>query len=308
MKKRMRMMALALVASVALVGAGYAAWGNSITSTTNLNSGYWKVALEADANDSLYASDKVMSYTGADNNATELTTPLAFNDNSNLPYGQKHYDTVDPSKLAGATPSAYKQTGMSPDGKQIDYIYTIQPTINDAKDGVSFAFYNMHPGTRAITRFEARNFGSIPAKIGDVHVTITDGNGNPLGTTGVNSELYNAIKVDGTINKHHANDSTVSQLGSFTGATLAELEAALRGDLVNNDHFHWIAPKVSANQANLDSDEVEVSTLDFYIPASALKAADGSNLGMKANLKVAVKFDFVQYNKSTPAPAPTPGH
>jgi hypothetical protein len=46
MMKKMRIMALGLIVSVALVGAGYAAWGNTITANTTLSTGHWEVVLE----------------------------------------------------------------------------------------------------------------------------------------------------------------------------------------------------------------------------------------------------------------------
>lgn len=264
MKKKMRVTALALVMSVALIGAGYAAWGTQITDNTTLNTGHWEIVLENDvAGHSLAASDTI-TYAKADgtNSSTSSSTV---------------YGTVDASHISGGAP-----------GADDDYVYTIAPSI--IGNTCNFGFYNLHPGTTAITNYEVRNKGSIPARISDIKVLCTDKNGAVVPATGELKKLYDSIVVTGNISKHKGSGpSTVTKIIP-AGTTLANLETTLKGLLTTNDFV--LDPKTSSDPSVLDSDEMEVNDLSFSIPINSLNGSEG----MDQSLKVSISYNFTQYN------------
>lgn len=285
MKTKMRILALVLVMAVALTGAGYAAWGNKITANTTLNTGEWEVVLENDVQGhSLVGGDEVHYFK---NDAVTPSSVPSVYDNK-MPADMKTpinalYDQVDSSKISGAR-----------DVNSTNYVYTIAPTINATKDVVTFDFYNLHPGTTAVTNYEIRNMGSIPAKIKNVAVKLYNKNGVELDPANIANEnlqkLCDAIQVSGTLFKHYySNDPTMTPV-NFSGVTLAGLESKLEELLVDDDFV--LDPKTSADLNYLDSDELEVHNLKFAIPIDSLDGEEGE----ASSLKVAVEYDFVQYN------------
>lgn len=266
--KKTKIVALAMVSAVALVGAGYAAWGTQITDSTTLNTGNWEVVLENDApGDSLVAGDIVYNY--AKNGDTITETGVKSQE------GYYNYDKVDPTNQVKASAD-----------KGSDYVYTIAPEIDG--NTVNFSFYNMHPGTEAITRFEIRNKGSIPAKIANIKVVKNSGKG----LEDNQRQLANAIKVSGIFYKHTGYNSAV-EIGRFSDVSLANLQQAMFNILKTVE----LKPQESVNFSPIDSDELEVSNLHFLLPASALEG----NKGMNASLPIEIKFDFEQYNQVQPA-------
>jgi hypothetical protein len=152
-KKKMRIIALVLVVAVAIIGAGYAAWGTSIVDKTYINTGVFEVVLEDDAPDSMFAGDEVRNFrqvgTGYEDSGREsadnLTGDGIYDQNvdGNLDSNDDSgYDVEDSTQISGAK----KEKGTNA-------VFTIQPVINETKDQVTFKFYNMHPGTIAYTPF-----------------------------------------------------------------------------------------------------------------------------------------------------------
>lgn len=298
MKTKMKIVALVLVLAVALTGAGYAAWGNTITATTSLNTGTWEVVLENDVEGhSIFAGDEV-------NYVRMGTTNTIVDTLSDGNYGPNatDADVKDPDKIAKAAPGA----GNS------NYVYTIKPEF-DPNDpySVEFAFYNLHPGTKANTTYEIRNKGSIPAKIQDVRVTYFNG-GNEI--TNLDSlrdgsddfeKLFNAMEVSGQLEKHWQSygpsDGTLTggaaEHDTLYGITpepfdcdLYDLESALEAILVDDDF--QLLPQEDNSLATLDSDELEIHNFKFEIPIDSLDGDDGE----ASSLRVVVEYDFVQYN------------
>ncbi|MGE5473798.1 MAG: hypothetical protein ACM3UU_06215 [Ignavibacteriales bacterium] len=255
--KKMKLIAFVMIAAIAMVGAGYAAWGTVITDNTTLKTGNWSIVLENDApGDSLVAEDEVYSFD---------KTSTGFNETALLDKdGYNEYDAVN-SKVNGST-----------------WVYTIAPSI--IGDTVNFAFYNMHPGTKAITRFEMRNLGSIPAKVANVTVKLN--NGSALNTE--QDEFADAITVSGTL-VDHIGSGAFNTLGTIpAGTTLSGLESALETILNGKE----LSPEKSIGFRS--GSELEVEGLAFTLPANALTG----NKGMNANLPISIDFDFAQYNQN----------
>lgn len=263
MKKKMRILALALTLAIALIGAGYAAWGTQITDSTTLKTGSWCVILENDAKgDSLVAGDKVYNFKNVNGTITDIADPLNGQDG----YGK--YDVEDSSSLSG---------GALKNGST--YVYTIEPTIsNDAKT-VSFKFLNLHPGTSVMTKFEMRNKGSIPAKIASVEVSYTD------------SIVAQSLKVRPSfwINGAQENEQPIS----VAECTLAELQSKLNTALAGKVLHPNEVIKTWAPHRDGSSDELE-NTFNYYLPGSALSG----NVGQDTLVPISIKFNFVQYNQN----------
>lgn len=263
--KKMKTVALAMIVAVALVGAGYAAWGTEIFNETTINSGNWSIILENDASDSVAAGDTVYNFV-SDGNNNESETGVLSKEN-------EVHDILDPSNQAGARKS-------NPNN---NYVYTMAPVISG--DTISFDFYNMHPGTEANTTFEMRNYGSIPAKVANVDVVLN--NGAALSTK--QQQLKEAIEVSGKL-VDHIGSPTFNEIGTIpAGTKLSDLESVLEGIL--DDAL--LSPQQSIHFGYRDGSELEVQGLSFKIPADAL---DG-NIGMNAKLPIKIKFDFAQYNQ-----------
>lgn len=271
--KKTKILALALIVAVVLTGAGYAAWSTKITYNNNMKTAEWNVFVENDAKgDSLVAEDKVDNF-NSDGTVTGTLSTDKYN----------QYDTRDTVDISGA-----KQANGA------NFVYTIEPTITskiEKDDTVNFAFYNMHPGTSATTRFEIRNKGSIPAKIADVKVTVNDG--KPLNAQ--QQALYDAMVVSGKFFDHiGSGTSTLIPNSVFDNVTLSQLENKLKTGLVGYQL------KEQHSITTLDGSEIEVDPgLTFSIPASALKVND-KNVGRLAQLNVKIEFTFVQYNQNVP--------
>lgn len=275
MRNKTRMIALALVLGVALVGAGYAAWGTQITDNTTLRSGHWSIVLEDDWGGS----------GPTDTGSFGTRDGYAIFDENGDEIGEVEYENVDlydeqdPTNLA----KARKVNGDN-------YVYTIRPTMTDTT--ATFMFYNMHPGARACTQFEIRNKGTIGAKVGNVTVNVNGTTVDQL--SGKEKELADAIMVEGSIVNHTGSwlddEDEYDLLADLDLVSLGGLEAKLEEVLRDVE----LAPQQGINIGY--GSELEFVPLTFYIPAGEL---DG-NLGMEAELEVKIQFDFVQYNQGTP--------
>jgi len=281
MKSHVKVLAATLAVSVALVGAGYAAWGTEITSTTKMQTGEWKIVLENDASDSYLASDSVGYFTRSNGTTVLNGTDFHYND----------WEDDGTYDAAGT---------VDPDAE--DFVYVVQPVpfipggIQAGGDAsttaCTFQFNNLHPGTKAITRFEIRNDGSIPAKIGDVRVEIKAADGSTLDAN--EQEVIDAMVVNPVINLHLGSNTPGTAL-PIGQCSLKGLEAALRTALVGQE----LEPDytlVTYNANGNGSDEVE-NCFNFELPASTLQDANGRNIGMNAGFQIVVYFDFVQYNQ-----------
>lgn len=270
--KKIRIMVLSLIVAVAMMGAGYAAWSTKITYNNTMKTAEWNVFIENDAADSLEAGDTVENFDSSFN---------VVNSTSELDV----YDTADSNDLSGARKS-------NPNN---NFVYTMEPkitsTVNTA-DTVSFKFYNMHPGTKALTRFEVRNKGSIPAQIADVRVVINNG----ANLTPDQQHVVDAMIVNGQFWDHIGNNSS-TLIGTIApNTTLNGLQAELRRILTVETY----QLKEQHSLTQLDGSEVEVDTgLIFSIPATKLNQ-NGVNLGMLEEISVKIEFDFVQYNQNVP--------
>lgn len=266
--KKTKVLVLALVVAVVLTGAGFASWSTKITYNNSMKTAEWNVFVENDAKgDSLVAEDTVQNF-NADHSVTGSQTD-----------GYTKYDKVDPTDKSGAKKD-----------KGTNFVYTIEPTITtdvEKDDTVNFAFYNMHPGTSANTRFEIRNAGTIPAKIAGIKVTVNDG--KPLNQE--EQALYDAMKITGQFMDHEGNNQATI-IGTPINTNLAGLQKALEERLLN----HQLKEQHSIY--TIDSEEIEVEPgLAFAIPANALKV-NGKNVGRLAQLKLKIEFNFVQYNQN----------
>lgn len=253
-----------MTAAIVLVGAGYAAWGTQITDITTLNTGLWEVVIENDnPGDSLVAGDVVYNYNNTSAGITQTVQrgPLDW-------CGK--YDAEDSDYNAGAR----KVNGTN-------YVYTIAPYISG--NTVNFNFYNMHPGTEAITRFEIRNKGTIPTRISDVKVTLNGGNT----LTANQQEFAEAVIVNGTFYTRRGSDSPVAIGNIPANTTLSGLQTAL-------GFLKGIELKPQESISLIDSDELKANNLHFALPAAALSG----NTGMNASLPISITFDFVQYNQN----------
>lgn len=286
MKTKMKIVALVLVLSVALTGAGYAAWGSKITANTTLNTGEWEVVLENDyVGHSLVAGDVVNYYNASDNTATG--TRVADNELPNFTQAiNPKYQTKNSGNISGANK-----------GESTNYVYTIQPQFDPADPyEVGFEFYNLHPGSKAVTTYEIRNNGSIPAKFKAVDISVTDKDGEEI-TSNSPAELlklYNSIVVSGTVFKHFSNESGASDdfegatPVNFSGKKLSELEGYLTELLVDDELM--LLPRTQVTV--LDSDEMELHNFAFEIPFTALNGEEADS----EMLKVSITYDFIQYN------------
>lgn len=268
MNKKLKIMVPALVMTVALMGAGYAAWTEKDTVTTNLSTGELKVQFEYDADDSFYAEDAVTRFAkGQPGNNYVIDY-----DNSGA---TKKYEVPDPKYTGGA-----KQVGNN-------CVYTIAPTgltKGSNSQAVAFNFMNMHPGTMAKTRFEFRNLGTIPARVTGVKVSFPG-----MVYNADTIKLKNAIRVNYTFNKHHDGESGTTPFGSDSNVTLAGLENSLKANLIGESKVINPDDEIGTKHG----DELEVSTMDFYIPANLLNGNEGEN----SAIPVQIEFEFGQYNQ-----------
>lgn len=288
MNKKVRILALALAVAVALVGAGYAAWGTEITSTTKMNSGEWKIVLENDSDASYWAGDQIGEF---ERDGDVLTGTI---NDANTAWGSldRDYDAAPSGSGGYITGDDYVYV-MAP----VPYIpFGIPQSAAANATACTFQFYNMHPGTRAFTRFEVRNDGSIPAKIGDVKVTLLDVWGNALDVNDVaENEVVAAMKVNPVFGIHHNTNGTTSLIDDVT-CTLAELEGildnALIGEMLACDSTLYSYTSGS-DELEMGPDDLLANSFNFELPASALEG----NIGMMANFQIVVQIDFVQYNQ-----------
>jgi hypothetical protein len=294
MKKKMRVMALTLVVAFSLMGAGYAAWGSKVTDTTTIQSGKWSISLENDAADSFTAGDQINTFsTDAGGNYTE--------------YQGTSVDGTKNSADTGATPTYIGggiRNSSSMDPEVENYVYTVNPILTATT--ATFGFYNMHPGTSAISRFEIRNKGSIPAKVGNV---ILDG--TPMNTDSSEYQLWNEMNVKCHLYLHTGDGNSAAVELVTPGTTVKGYDGSLAGlddwmKLTLKDKLLAPNQKISTSSETNSpgtppyGSELEVNKLVFSIPASALgDEGEHANRGMEAKIIPTLKFNFVQYNKLT---------
>lgn len=283
--KKTKLMALVLVGAISLTGAGYAAWSNTITDTTSINTGTWSVVLENDAPASYLAGDQVNTFKRG---GKELAGDPDFGDNLGGGYDD----------AAAATNSGLE-----------NYVYTLQPKpVGKNVDGTTacdFAFTNLHPGTQAMTRFEMRNRGSIPAKIERVHVTFWNGDTqitNLDDVASANGQVINAMKVDPFFQIHRGSGSDEIPVINLKNVSLKDLEKTL--DKKMKGIVLKPADSILSDELEAGGGSTEMNPIfTFKLPANSLKqdASDlnSTNLGMDASFKVRITFDFVQYNDVT---------
>ncbi|MGI5971686.1 MAG: hypothetical protein ACOX7P_08190 [Oscillospiraceae bacterium] len=298
MKRHVKILALVLALAVTLVGAGYAAWGTAATVTTKLHTGEWKIVFENDATSSYWAADSIGQFS---RNGDVLTGTI---DDGDTDWGEldNNYNPA-PGEPNG---NVY--------GYPADFVYVMEPfpKIDDTIAGaaiqnctdVIFQFYNLHPGTRAYTRFEIRNDGSIPAKIGDVKVYIRDKDGNPIDLNAQENlhiaQVYNEMVVNPKFALHVGTGGTTEI--TIPSCTLATLEAALDAELVGEvllpDYtlYSYEANEHGSTELETgpDAERDLASSFNFELPASSLEG----NKGMNAEFQVVIEFDFVQYNQT----------
>ena len=282
MKKNARILALALIMAIALLGAGYAAWGTDIVATTTLKTGHWEVVLENDYiqenpnvndPDSLAAGDAVYTY-------NEQSDGTHVEDGS-FSYEHEKYDVINSDGSITKNPNN-------------NWVYTIEPEFSNGDKAVTFQFHNMHPGTKARTYFEIRNKGTIPAKITNVHVD--------FGTIPAGSELeklFNAIKVNYTAQMHTGTGNNYSDLPNLPSneISLSGLRTALYDTFVGQELLPENYVTVGVPPCNYNSDEVEILDFYFKIPADSLY----NNEAIDQVLPITVTFEFGQYNENVEA-------
>lgn len=283
--KKTKLMALVLVGAISLTGAGYAAWSNTITDTTSINTGNWSVVLENDSGYSYYAADQVNKFNLGNNTSSKLNGESGANGNT-AAYEQKDAD--------GKVISNW-ETGKN-------FVYTLAPSDLNANDtSCAFDFRNLHPGTQVMTRFEMRNKGSIPAKIAAARLSVVDNDGTILykdgsytdNCSGSERQVLDAMDVKAFFELHRGsgnlNKTLVNRKVDFVSLQ-DELDKLVGTVMAPTDYIHSVSDELESGQ------DAEKPVFTFFIPADTLKAQDGTNLGQNANFKVIVDFDFVQYN------------
>lgn len=298
MKSHVKVLAATLAVSVALVGAGYAAWGTEITSTTKMQTGEWKIVLENDSGASYWAGDQIGTFA---RNGGVLNGSI---DDTQTTWGalETSYD-AQPAGVEGSVSGA-------------DYVYVMRPEPQIAGSipgaaaqgatSCTFQFYNLHPGTRAFTRFEVRNDGSIGAKIGDVRVVILDKAGNAIDLTSVSNlavkQVIDAMKVNPVFGLHTGTgaDTPIAIAPTTLGGLESALDAALVGKVLLPDFtlYSYSANSRGSDELDTGSDNILANSFNFELPASALEG----NTGMNANFQVVMYIDFVQYNQNVANP------
>lgn len=274
-KSKSKVVTIAIVVAVALIGTGYAAWGTEIFSNTTVRTGKWNVIVDETSLlvPKPVAGDQVFYYK-ADGSLDPRKTDIDLG-----ALGQ--YDKKDDTKLAGAR----RDRGTN-------YVYTLKPVVSGDKHTVTFDFYNMHPGTQVDTNFDIKNMGSIPAKVKNVTVKFNDSTYENL--TVEQKKLCDAIKVNGSFFKH-VDLKEVDYIGSLAEDTsLVNLESEIERLLVNDDLM--LDPKQSIRQWSDLRDgngELDIIGLRYHVPMDSLYGSDGSG----QTLKVGISFDFAQYNQ-----------
>lgn len=297
MNKKVRILALTLAVAVALIGAGYAAWGTEITATTKMHSGEWRIVLENDSDSSYWAGDQI----GYFERASTLSGDFGVTNYKDL---DKSYD-APPSGDDGAVSSV-----------ATDFVYVMEPIpvipygIDQSAEanitGCTFQFYNLHPGTKAFTRFEIRNDGTIDAKIGDVRVTLLSESGAVLTDADTaEMQVIDAIIVHPVFSIHNGNNGTDSLIDIDEECSLLELQDLLYEKLVgkvlnwNNKLYSYDVEGGVSDELDTGDDNILMNSFNFELPAEALEG----NIGMQANFQVVIEFDFVQYNQLVVGPA-----
>ena len=119
MRKNTKILALTLILSIALLGAGYAAWSTDIAAITTIKTGHWEVVLQNDwvqSNpnvndpDSLAAGDAVYTY-DEQSDGTHVETGYST-------YEHEKYDTINVDGTITKNPNR-------------NWVYTIEPEFSN---------------------------------------------------------------------------------------------------------------------------------------------------------------------------------
>lgn len=153
------------------------------------------------------------------------------------------------------------------------------PPDSEDPNAIDFSFTNLFPGVVATSHFTLENTGTVPVAIQDVEVTVTDKDGNAIGE---NQELYNALQVYTRfiIDKTSGTDETYEGDWVSLSNLQTELTSLLKGKVLQNGD----------NLTTLGEDGTKY--MWFSIPKDSLNGDEGEN----QNVKISVKFNFVQSN------------
>lgn len=160
--KKTRVLALVLAVAVMLMGAGYAAWTDSITATTTVQTGTLDVQFmpftsSQDATQSVTIDD--LSTSSVDEMDEKVTVNYGENNNN---WGIK-----------------INESNITSDGK-----------------GLEFGVEGLLPGTGYNTEFKLKNKGSVPARIKKVNVEVLDRMDNSMpNTESPDRHLYEKLNM-----------------------------------------------------------------------------------------------------------------
>lgn len=267
--KKLRILVITLVVAFSMIGAGYAAWSTKIIYNNTMKTAEWNVFIENSGCCRLLAGD-IVEHFNSDFEVTDLEGEIGF------------YDKEDSSDLSGA---------RLDEGDT--FVYTMEPNISNTiekNDTVNFKFFNMHPGTMALTRFIISNGGTIPAKISEIKVSIN--NGDKLNSD--QQAIVDAMVVNGDF-WDHLGKGKMKFLGELEQDTkLTNLESELNRILKNHllSEQHKISEGVKGGKLGEQD-----NGLLFSIPKEALKV-NGLNIGRLSEISVRIEFTFVQYNQN----------
>ncbi|HHY91587.1 MAG TPA: hypothetical protein GX503_07970 [Clostridiales bacterium] len=165
-----------------------------------------------------------------------------------------------------------------------DNINVVGPQIDSNKKKVTFQFKNLFPGTKAYTKFKAKNNGTVPAKINNVTVSWNTLNKGPDGK----EDLAGAMMVDYRFRIiNNRGDKVEDFEGTCKLSDLErELNAKLRGkELMSN---YELVSWTTSGQGKGKQENI----FAFEIPHNALNGDQGE----REVLNVTIDFDFTQHN------------
>jgi len=161
--------------------------------------------------------------------------------------------------------------------------FNITLNTDTTKDkAVTFSFNNLFPGVTATSYFKLQNSGTVPAAIQNVTVIITDKDGNVIDQNNPNRQLYDALQVYNRffIKKDGVEVKKLEAGWVSLGELQAKLTDMLKGEVIQG----------GAELGTMGEDGVKRTW--FNIPANSLEGNEGEG----QNIKIQVKFDFVQSN------------
>ncbi|MBF8982471.1 hypothetical protein IZY60_02865 [Lutibacter sp. B2] len=188
--------------------------------------------------------------------------------------------------------NAFDDTQVNGDWERItdnnDYYNITMKTDTTVDKQVTFNFTNVFPGVTATSYFKLQNSGTVPAAIQTVTVDVTDKDGKTIDANNpANKELYDAMKVFNRFYINRADGTKETIEGSWV--TLGELQNELTNKLANGK----VVLEGGAQIGTLGEDGTKSTW--FSIPKDSLNGDEGEG----QNIKVEVRFDFVQSNLVT---------